>query len=161
MKKITLIGCLVGLLACADMTEDMPSLNGSSGPHGPAGPKGDYGDFTGEKSRLPIGEWKLEAYETGRVNKSTVLEFKTQRNLAGNYILSGISTVNFYEAGYTLSGNNGIKIINLSMTEIGGPAEEMAFEKKYFERLASMSTFSFRDNMLILRNSKGEEMIFK
>ncbi|MCY1370207.1 META domain protein [compost metagenome] len=142
----------------------MQSLNNSAGPHGPAGPtgsKGDYLDFGGEKSRLLTGEWALEAYENGKVNKSTVLEFKTQRNLAGNYILSGISTVNFYEAGYSLSGTNGIKITDLSMTEIGGPAEDLAFEKRYFERLATMSTFSFKDNRLVLRNTKGEEMVFK
>ncbi len=163
MKKFTLIGSLVlCVLACADLSEDMKSLNnGPSGPQGPAGPTGGNADFTGDKSRLLSGEWKLDSFETGRVNRNTVLEFKTQRNLAGNYILSGISAVNFYEAGYTLSGTNAIKIINLSMTEIGGPAADMAFEKQYFERLASVSSFSFKDNMLVLRNGKGEEMIFK
>lgn len=164
MKKFTLIGALLlGVLACADVGENMKSLNnGHSGPQGPQGPIGSAGNqFTADQSRLLNGEWKLEAYETGRVNRNTVLEFKTQRNLAGNYILSGISAVNFYEAGYTLSTNNTIKIVNLSMTEIGGPAADMAFEKQYFERLASVNSFSFKDNMLVLRNGKGEEMRFK
>lgn len=168
MKKFTLIGSLLCLLACADLSENMKNLSngpsGSQGPQGPAGPTGPAGpsgEFAGDRGRLLSGEWKLEAYETGRVNRNTVLEFKTQRNLAGNYILSGISAVNFYEAGYTLSGTQTIKIINLSMTEIGGPPADMAFEKQYFERLVSMSSFSFKDNMLVLRNGKGEEMHFK
>jgi len=156
MKKITLIGLLLGVLACADLREGMMdenlSLNG--GPQGPAGFAGDYG-------YLPAREWKLDAYETGRVSKNTVLEFKTQRNLAGNYILSGLGAVNFYEAGYSLTGNNTLKIVNLSMTEIGGSKEDMAFEKDYFERLASVNAFSFKDNRLTLKNGKGQEIIFK
>lgn len=136
------------------MSEDLMSNNDSLGVTGPAGNKGDMG------SPL-IREWKLEAYESGRVNKSTVLEFKTQRNLAGNYILSGIGAVNFYEAGYEPGPNNTLKIVNLSMTEIGGPAEDMTFEKKYFERLASVNSYAFKDKVLILKNGKGEEMHFK
>lgn len=154
MKKITLIGLLLGLLACADMSEDMLSNNDPVGLNGSKGDKGDMG------SPL-IREWKLDAYENGKVNRNTVLEFKTQRNLAGNYILSGIGAVNFYEAGYELGSGNTLKIVNLSMTEIGGPAEDMAFEKRYFERLASMSSYSFKNNMLVLTNGKGEAMYFK
>jgi|GEM_PF-1108073 len=163
MKKLTLIGLLLSLLSCSELEKDIPFQNSNSGPSGSSGPKGDKGDseFTGDKSRLLTGEWKLEAYETGKVNKNSVLEFKTQRNLAGNYILSGISTVNFYEAGYSLSGTNGIKVVNLFMTEIGGPPEDMTFEENYIKRLVSMNTFVFKDNRLILSNDKGEEMIFK
>ena len=156
MKKITLIGLLLGLLACAGAGEEVLSSNDdpNMGLHGPNGDKGNAGS-------LLIREWKLEAYESGKVSKNTVLEFKAQRNLAGNYILSGIGAVNFYEAGYELGSNNTLKIMNLSMTEIGGPAEDMAFEKKYFERLASMSSYSFKDNLLVLTNGKGETMYFK
>lgn len=167
MKKLALIGLFLSLLACkGDMEKnmlDMSGPDGLKGPAGSAGPNGPTGEagFTGEKSRLLAGEWKLEAYETGKVNKNSVLEFKTQRNLAGNYILSGISAVNFYEAGYSLNGTNGIKVVNLSMTEIGGPREDMIFEENYIKRLVSMNTFSFKDNRLILRNGEGKEMIFK
>lgn len=154
MKKFITIGILLGLLGCADLSEEMRSSNDSLGL---SGPKGDKGNLEAPLIR----EWKLEGYENGKVNKSTVLEFKTQRNLAGNSILSGISAVNFYEAGYVLNGNNGIKIVSLSMTEIGGPAQEMDFERKYFERLASMNSYSFKDKTLVLKNAKGEEMYFK
>ncbi len=138
----------------------MNNSGGLNGPTGPAGPQGSYLDFGGEKSRLLNGKWALEAYESGKVNKTTVLEFKTQRNLAGNYILSGISAVNFYEAGYSLSGSNGIKITGLSVTEMGGPAADMAFETRYFGRLQSMTSFEFRDDKLVLRNTLGQEMVF-
>lgn len=154
MKKFILIGCLLGLLGCADVSKDMLSGNNSMGLSGPKGDKGSA------DSPL-IREWKLEGYENGKVSKSTVLEFKMQRNLAGNSILSGISAVNFYEAGYVLNGNNGIKIVNLSMTEIGGPAQDMDFERKYFERLTSVNSYSFKDKTLVLKNGKGEEMYFK
>lgn len=158
MKKITLISLLLGVLACADMDDNLLFNNGSVGLNGgPQGPKGDKG-----ASAHPLaGEWKLEAYENGKVSKSTVLEFKTQRNLSGNYILSGISAVNFYEAGYEIGANNTLKIVHLSMTEIGGPPADMAFENNYFERLALVNSYSFKDKTLILKNTKGQEMHFK
>jgi len=157
MKKLILIGCLLGLPGCADVSKEMLSDSDSLGLSGTTGPKGDKGYADSPLMR----EWKLEGYENGKVSRSTVLEFKTQRNLAGNYILSGISAVNFYEAGYVLSGSEGIKIMNLSMTEIGGPAQDMDFERKYFERLTSMNSYSVKNKMLVLKNGKGEEMYFK
>ena len=164
MKKLLYIILSLTVLACADAGEELYSSNNSqhlNGPQGAVGPAGEYNDFAGQRLQLLSGKWLLEAYESGPVTKSAVLEFKTQRNLAGNYILSGISTVNFYEAGYSLSSSDGIRITQLSMTEMGGLAEDMAFEKKYFERLVSMTAFSFRNKKLVLRNAKGEEMVFK
>lgn len=154
---------LLAVCSCTGLDKDLQNMSNSgslNGPTGPAGPQGPYLDFTGEKSRLLNVKWELEAYENGKVNKSTVLEFKTQRNLVGNYILSGISAVNFYEAGYSLSGDDGIKITGLSMTEMAGSAQDMAFETHYFERLLSVTSFEFRDDKLVLRNARGQEMVF-
>ena len=151
---------LLALQACmGDFEKDNPlNLNDSAGG---AGPQGEYADFGGERSRLLGGEWVLETMGGTPVNGITVLEFKTQRNLAGNYILSGISTVNFYEAGYRLNGTDRLKIVTLSTTQLAGQPRDLAFEKEYFDQLVAVTAFAFKEKRLILKNERGAELVFK
>lgn len=118
-------------------------------------------DFSGDRNKLIQGEWKLDAYETGVVSESTVLQFVNQKNSKGLFIISGTSSINFFEGGYEFTGTSSLKVRELSVTEMGGSKEKVEFEKTFLERLMAIESFSFKDNTLILSNSKGSQMYFK
>ena len=98
--------------------------------------------------------------ERAQVSKGVVLEFKSQKNLSGNYILSGISSVNFYEAGYSFSGKDGMRVHHLSMTEMAGLKADMEFEEEYFKRLSQVISYAFAGSKLVLKGKDGTEMTF-
>lgn len=148
MKVILLWMLVVLLSSCADLKEETQYNGVQSG-----------GEF--EISSLLRNKWRLEAYETGPVSKSVLIEFRPQKNLQGNYILSGISAVNFFEAGFHVGKENTIQIAQLSVTEIAGMKAEMEFEEEYFRRLSEIKAYFFRDSRLVLTDLRGHEMIFR
>lgn len=105
-------------------------------------------------------KWKLLGFETGeRIAYEVVLEFKTEKNEKGSNILSGKSSINFYQADFSLN-NNKITINNLTMTEIAGNTKAMALEKEYFKRLSEVTNFSIANEMLTLSSGK-QNMTFQ
>ncbi len=152
MKNLLFLMFLAGVISCK--SDSAGPYNQSAG-----GDLGNY--FEGEKGLLLAKQWKLTALETGEVSYSTVLEFKTQKNQNGKFLLSGKSVVNFYEATYDLAGINGITISNLSITEIAGNTAQTGQEKDFFGRLSVAETFVIRDGTLVLSNRKGEQLYFK
>jgi heat shock protein HslJ len=148
MKQAFLFVWITLLTGCADL-EDGQMLSALKDT-----------EFQGEKGSLLNRKWVLEAWGNEKINKGVVLEFKMQKNLSGNYILSGISAVNFYEAGYTFTGNDGIQVHHLSMTEMAGLQADMAFEAEYFRRLSLVRSYAFVDGKLVLKTQDAKQMIF-
>lgn len=105
-------------------------------------------------------KWQLLGFETGeRIPYEVVLEFKTEKNEKGRNILSGKSSINFYQADFSLN-NNKITIDNLTMTEIAGNTKAMALEKEYFKRLSETTNFSIANEKLTLTSGK-QNMTFQ
>lgn len=116
--------------------------------------------FEGKKGMFLNRKWVLESWGNEKISKSVVLEFKSQKNLAGHYILSGISSVNFYEAGYSFSGTEGLRIHQLSMTEMAGIKADMDFEQEYFKRLSKVVSYEFVGAKLVLKTDDAKTMTF-
>lgn len=105
-------------------------------------------------------KWQLVEYETNeKIPFQVVLEFRNEKNEKGNWILSGKSSVNFYQADYDFTGQK-IKISNLVVTEIAGNPAARTFEEKYLDRLLQVSDFIVKNEILTLSSSK-QKMIFK
>jgi heat shock protein HslJ len=123
------------------------------------GPNDNY--ITGLASRSSIySKWKLVSYETNKkISYDVVLEFKNEKNEKGSNIVSGKSSINFYQADF-VTENNKLKISNLIMTQIGGSSEAMKFEDDYLKRLVEVTNFNISDETLILSSTK-QKMTFK
>jgi heat shock protein HslJ len=105
-------------------------------------------------------KWQLIEYEPNEKNPyQVVLEFRNEKNEKGSWILSGKSSVNFYQADYDFSGQK-IKITNLTVTEIAGNSAATIFEEKYLERLLQVSDFIVKNETLTLSSLK-HKMVFK
>jgi heat shock protein HslJ len=148
MKNLLLFLCITLLTGCADLKEDPPMYGMLNS------------DFQGQKGLLLNRKWVLEAWGGEKTSKGVVLEFKSQKNLSGNYILSGISSVNFYEAGYSFSGKDGMRVHHLSMTEMAGLKADMEFEEEYFHRLSKVISYQFAGTKLVLKSEDGKQMTF-
>ena len=122
-------------------------------------PDKNYTAGLADKSSI-YAKWKLSAYESGqKIPYDVILEFKTEKNEKGRNILSGKSSINFYQADFSIV-NTKININNLVMTEIAGNASATAFEKDYLLRLAEASSFDLSGENLTLSSTK-QKMIFK
>jgi heat shock protein HslJ len=122
-------------------------------------PDKNYTTGLADKSSI-YAKWQLSAYESGqKIPYDVILEFKTEKNEKGRNILSGKSSINFYQADFSIV-NTKININNLVMTEIAGNASATAFEKDYLLRLAEVSSFDLSGENLTLSSTK-QKMIFK
>jgi heat shock protein HslJ len=88
-----------------------------------------------------------------------ILEFKNEKNEKRTNIVSGKSSINFYQADF-VNENNKLKISNLIMTRIGGSIEASKFEDDYLKRLMEVTNYSISDQILILSSAK-HQMTFK
>ncbi|MCP9753848.1 META domain-containing protein [Lacihabitans sp. CCS-44] len=115
----------------------------------------------GLASRSSIhSKWKLVSFENNqKINYEVVLEFKAERNEKGRQILSGKSSINFYQADFIIE-NSKLVISNLSKTEIAGNASAEAFEAEYLKRLSETTNFNISSETLTLSTAK-QQMTFK
>jgi heat shock protein HslJ len=123
------------------------------------GPDKDYAMGLASKNVL-YSKWLLASYESGKkIKYEVVLEFKNEKNEKGTYILSGKSSINFYQADFVIE-NNKMTINNLVVTEIAGSSEARDFETDYLKRISEVSNYSLVDQTLILTSAK-QKMTFK
>ena len=141
MKRLGSIFILILCIACGNLEEGVKIQNDVS------------------NSVLFSKVWRLYAYESGAVNQPTTLSFNTEKKDRG--ILSGKCGVNFYEATFELSGDNTIKILGLSTTEIVSSSLDLGFEQNFYQRINTVKTYSIENNMLILKTVDGRKLYFK
>ncbi|WP_255036149.1 META domain-containing protein [Lacihabitans soyangensis] len=105
-------------------------------------------------------KWKLVSFENNqKINYEVVLEFKPEKNEKGSQILSGKSSINFYQADFIIDGSK-LAINNLSVTEIAGNPSATAFETEYLKRLSETTNFKTSNETLTLSSAK-QQMTFK
>ena len=123
------------------------------------GPNDDYIAGLASKSSI-YSKWELVSYESNKkINYEVILEFKNEKNEKRTNIVSGKSSINFYQADF-VNENNKLKISNLIMTRIGGSIEANKFEDDYLKRLMEVTNYSISDQILILSSAK-QQMTFK
>lgn len=105
-------------------------------------------------------KWKLVSYESNKkIKYDVILEFKNEKNEKGINIVSGKSSINFYQADF-VTDNNKLKISNLIMTLIGGSPEARDFEDDYLRRIVEVTNYSISGETLVLSSAK-QQMTFK
>jgi heat shock protein HslJ len=87
------------------------------------------------------------------------LEFKNEKNEKGINIVTGKSSINFYQADF-VGENNKMTINNLIMTQIAGNPEARAFETDYLKRISEVTNYSITSETLVLSSAK-QKMTFK
>jgi META domain len=106
------------------------------------------------------GNWKLNNFEDGKSIAFPVnLVFKQE---ASEWKFNGISAVNQYAGSTAVNLNSRyLKVENMLQTEIGGPAEALTFEQKYFNRLRAVTSYEIVGAFLFLRANSTTFMVFQ
>jgi heat shock protein HslJ len=105
-------------------------------------------------------KWTLVSYESNKkINYDVSLEFKNEKNEKGINIVTGKSSINFYQADF-VGENNKMTINNLIMTQIAGNPEARAFETDYLKRISEVTNYSITSETLVLSSAK-QKMTFK
>lgn len=126
-------------------------------------------DYNLATKDLIFGKWKLlENKLNTKFPYEIILELKNEKNEKGKYVLSGKSSINFYQASFTINDNY-ITIGSISVTEISGNALAKNFEEEYLRTLSEVNHFEISNETLTLNNNrdklilytKSEQLIFK
>lgn len=111
-------------------------------------------------SNILYSKWTLVSYESNKkINYDVVLQFKNEKNEKGTNIVTGKSSINFYQADF-IAENNKMTISNLIMTQIAGNTEARTFETDYLKRISEVTNYSISDETLFLTSTK-HKMTFK